>query len=201
MRGRWMTAAAAALALAACSPADERRTEEDRVQREPGPADANTEWGQATGAGHTQNQGPAPNEQPGGSPPRAVPDSARGLTVAGSFRAYNAYPVTATLSAGAPGGTARGTLVTVAVTDAPPDNPEFQVALHEGSCAAPGRAVEQLTRVRLGATRTGGMADTLALDASRVLDGNHVVVLKTAGAGAATPPVACASLPRNPPNA
>lgn len=79
------------------------------------------------------------------------------------------------------------------VTDA---NRQMQGSVVQGTCEQAGTEVAQIGPVPVGAGNVGAVVDTLQVPAGTVLNGQHALIIKGQNAGPATPPLACAALPR-----
>lgn len=131
------------------------------------------------------------------TPPTAVIDPRNGMTVVGQLTPVNRSGVNGSVTVSQVGA---GTLVTVSLTDAQANTP-YRVAVNRGRCGSTGTEVAPVgAALQVGSTGSGGVTDTLSIPAATVMNGQHVVTVNGANAGAATPPVACADIPLNRPN-
>lgn len=178
-----------ALAVGACS-------------RESGPRDSSIEGAGADTTNQRTSTDASGSQQPGtGSYQTPTPDAVTGVpnpggpaAAVGSLQPVNNSGVTGSVTFAQAG---EGTLVSVSVTAAPAAG-SYSLALHEGECTRAGRRVAALSPLTVAGPGIGAVTDTVALPAATLMDGRHVLVLRSPNAGPTTPPVACATVAANP---
>lgn len=149
-------------------------------------------------SGDSGQPGDTPGYQTGApTPPTAVPDLRGGMTVTGQLTPVNRSGINGSVTASQVGA---GTLVSVALYEAQPST-TYRVAVSRGRCGSTDTEVAPVgAGLQVGSTGSGAVTDTLALPATTLMNGQHVVTVRGANAGPATPPVACADIPVNRPD-
>ena len=173
---RKMALLALPLVLAACGQgADNIETDAERLR-----VTADTSTAYATGAA---------------APVVPTIDSGGNATVAGNIQPINNSGLDGTLALTA---VPNGTKLLLNVSQVQP-NATLEVALERGQCGTPGQGANVVATVPVDASGRGVVETVIPLPATTVMNGEHMLLVKTERAGTATPPLGCASIPVNGP--
>jgi hypothetical protein len=86
--------------------------------------------------------------------------------------------------------------VSLNVTGIAEGTQQLQGSIVQGTCEQNATQVAQIGPIPVGAGNIASLTDTLPLPPGTVLNGQHALLVKEQNAGPATPPLACAALPR-----
>jgi hypothetical protein len=89
-----------------------------------------------------------------------------------------------------------GTEISLNVTGISQGNQQLQGAIVQGTCEQNGGEVAPVGPIPVGAGTIATLTDTLQVPVGTVLNGQHALIIKGQNAGPATPPLACAALPK-----
>ncbi len=129
------------------------------------------------------------------APMTRVPDNGQNMTVAGQLREVNNSGVQGSLSLTA---IPTGTRVLLSVSNVQPGS-TLEIALEPGRCGTPSQGSNVVGTMQIDGTGSGSTTVDAPIPATTVMNGEHLLVVKTPQAGPATPPLGCADIPRNTP--
>lgn len=124
-------------------------------------------------------------------------DSGGGATVSGNIQPVNNSGLDGTLTLTAVPG---GTKLLMNVSQVQPEA-TLEIAIERGQCGSPGEGVNVVATVPVDASGRGVIDTVIPIPATTVMNGEHMLLVKTQRAGTATPPLGCASIPVNSPGA
>lgn len=129
------------------------------------------------------------------APMTRVPDSNMNMTVAGQLGEVNNSGVQGNLSLTA---IPAGTRILLSVSNVQAGS-TLEIALEPGKCGTPSQGTNVVGTMQIDASGGGSTTVDAPIPATTVMNGEHSLVVKTPQAGPATPPLACADIPRNTP--
>ena len=129
------------------------------------------------------------------APMTRVPDDSANMTVAGHLGEVNNSGVRGSLSITA---IPAGTRILLSVSNVQAGS-TLEIALEPGRCGTPAQGTNVVGTMQVDASGSGSTTVDAPIPATTVMNGGHSLVVKTPQAGPATPPLACADIPRNTP--
>lgn len=193
---RWPVALLLALALGACG-GEPETMEDPRLADEAVEVDQRA-MEEVTEASDEPGPGEAPPYvTPEPAPVVPVPNPPAQPTVAGALQPLNASTIRGGVTVAEAGDR---TLVTVSITNAPPDVP-LQIGVYRAPCTPPGARVAPVAEFRVNERGLATVTDTLPMAPTAVMNGAHVLLVRLQAGETPGLPVACAPIPRRSPDA